>query len=78
MRLISFAVLSTALICSVPAAAKTQSEQEQQTVGNPADKKVCRRLKNDVVTGPIPVLQKTAVYGDPVHRQQGLASGADE
>jgi hypothetical protein len=45
MRLISFAVLSTALICSVPATAKTQSEQEQQTVGNPADKKVCRRLK---------------------------------
>jgi CheY-like chemotaxis protein len=39
---------------------------------------VCRRLKSDVVTGPIPVLHKTAVYGDPDHRRRGLASGADE
>jgi CheY-like chemotaxis protein len=39
---------------------------------------VCRRLKSDVITGPIPVLHKTAVYGDPDHRRRGLAAGADE
>jgi CheY-like chemotaxis protein len=39
---------------------------------------VCRRLKSDVTTGPIPVLHKTAVYGDPDHRRRGLAAGAEE
>lgn len=39
---------------------------------------VCRRLKSDVVTSPIPVLHKTAVYGDPDHRRRGLDAGADE
>jgi DNA-binding response OmpR family regulator len=39
---------------------------------------VCRRLKTDTVTNPIPVLHKTAVYGDPDHRRLGLAAGADE
>ena len=39
---------------------------------------VCRRLKMDDVTRSIPVLHKTAAYGDPEHRRQGLESGADE
>ena len=39
---------------------------------------VCRRLKEDVVTRGIPVIQKTSVYKDPDHRRQGLAAGADE
>jgi hypothetical protein len=45
MRPISFAILSAFLLCSAPAAAKTQPEPEQQTAGNPAAKKVCRTLK---------------------------------
>ena len=36
---------------------------------------VCRRLKSDALTGPIPVLHKTSVYGDE-HRALGLAAGA--
>jgi CheY-like chemotaxis protein len=36
---------------------------------------VCRRLKSDPLTGSIPVLHKTAVYGDE-HRALGLAAGA--
>jgi hypothetical protein len=48
MRSISFVVLSAALICSVPAAAKTQSEPDQQSLSTATDKKVCKRLK---VTG---------------------------
>ena len=48
MRMMSFAILSAALILSAPAVAKTQTEPDQQTIGNSADKKVCKRLK---VTG---------------------------
>lgn len=48
MRSISFALLSAALICSVPAAAKTQDESEQQKIGDTSDKKICKKLK---VTG---------------------------
>jgi len=44
MRLVSFAAISAALICAVPAAAKTQNDSDQPTVGNPADKKICRTL----------------------------------
>ena len=44
MRLLTFAALSAALVCAVPAAAKTQNEPDQPTVGNPADKKICRKL----------------------------------
>jgi DNA-binding response OmpR family regulator len=39
---------------------------------------VCRRLKADAVTSGIPVVHKTAVFGDPEHQQRGLAAGADE
>jgi CheY-like chemotaxis protein len=39
---------------------------------------VCRRLKSDVATRAIPVIQKTSVYRDDDHRRQGLAAGADE
>jgi DNA-binding response OmpR family regulator len=39
---------------------------------------VCRRLKNDLLTSPIPVLHKTAVLGDADHRRRGLAAGADD
>lgn len=39
---------------------------------------VCRRLKSDVATRAIPIIQKTSVHRDPEHRQQGLAAGADE
>ena len=39
---------------------------------------VCRRLKSDVATRAIPVIQKTSVYRDDAHRRQGLAAGADE
>ena len=39
---------------------------------------LCRRLKADVATRAIPVIQKTSVYRDPDHRRQGLAAGADE
>jgi CheY-like chemotaxis protein len=39
---------------------------------------VCRRLKSDVATRAIPVIQKTSVYRDADHRRQGLAAGADE
>ena len=39
---------------------------------------VCRRLKADAMTGPIPVIHKTAAYGDPDHRSRGLAAGAEE
>jgi len=39
---------------------------------------LCEQLKADAVTAPIPVVLKTAVYGDPEHRRRGLASGADE
>jgi CheY-like chemotaxis protein len=38
---------------------------------------VCRRLKDDMLTVPIPVLHKTAVYDDVEHRKRGLAAGAD-
>ena len=36
---------------------------------------VCRRLKSDALTGQIPVLHKTGVYGDE-HRALALAAGA--
>ena len=39
---------------------------------------VCRRLKTDTVTNGIPVVHKTAVFRDDVHRRRGLAAGADE
>jgi CheY-like chemotaxis protein len=39
---------------------------------------VCRRLKSDALTGPIPVVHKTAVYADDEHRLRGLAAGAEE
>ncbi|MGH7340101.1 MAG: response regulator, partial [Candidatus Rokuibacteriota bacterium] len=39
---------------------------------------VCRRLKRDALTGAIPVVHKTAVYGDDEHRNRGLAAGAAE
>lgn len=39
---------------------------------------VCRRLKSDIATRGIPVIQKTSVYRDDQHRRQGLAAGADE
>jgi hypothetical protein len=45
MRLISFAALTAALICSAPVTAKSQTEPDQTTVGNPSEKKVCRTLK---------------------------------
>lgn len=45
MRSISFVVLSAALVCSVPAAAKTQDAPDQQSLNGSSDKKVCRRLK---------------------------------
>ncbi|MGH7342370.1 MAG: response regulator [Candidatus Rokuibacteriota bacterium] len=36
---------------------------------------VCRRLKSDALTGSIPVLHKTAIYGEE-RRALGLAAGA--
>lgn len=39
---------------------------------------VCRRLKSDAATAWIPVVHKTAVYGDDEHRRRGLAAGAAE
>jgi CheY-like chemotaxis protein len=39
---------------------------------------VCRRLKSDMLTVTIPVVHKTAVYGDDEHRHRGLAAGAAE
>lgn len=39
---------------------------------------VCRLLKSDARTGPIPVVHKTAVYGDDEHRRRGFAAGAEE
>ena len=39
---------------------------------------VCRRLKADGTTSGIPVVHKTAVFGDPEHQRRGLAAGADE
>ena len=39
---------------------------------------LCATLKSDAATASIPVLMKTAVYGDPEHRRRGLASGAAE
>lgn len=39
---------------------------------------LCEKLQADAVTASIPVVMKTAVYGDPEHRRRGLASGAEE
>ena len=39
---------------------------------------VCRRLKADTVTTRIPVVHKTAVFGDDEHRRRGLAAGAHD
>ena len=39
---------------------------------------VCEKLKVDPATAGIPVVMKTAVHGDPEHRQRGLAAGAEE
>jgi CheY-like chemotaxis protein len=39
---------------------------------------VCRRLKSDVLTSAIPVVQKTAVFRDDEHRRRGLGTGAEE
>src|SRR3970282_1501347 len=39
---------------------------------------VCRRLKRDVVTSAIPLVQKTAVFRDAEHGRRGLEVGADE
>jgi CheY-like chemotaxis protein len=39
---------------------------------------VCHQLKADPFTADIPVLMKTAVYGDESHRTQGLRAGAAE
>ena len=39
---------------------------------------VCGKLKGDPATARIPVVIKTAVYGDPEHRRRGIAAGADE
>lgn len=39
---------------------------------------VCRRLKADSATSDIPIIHKTAVFGDSAHRQRGLDAGADE
>jgi CheY-like chemotaxis protein len=39
---------------------------------------VCRRLKADAVTSRIPVVHKTAVFRDDLHRRRGLDAGADE
>jgi CheY-like chemotaxis protein len=39
---------------------------------------VCRRLKSDVVTGAIPLGQKTAVFHDDEYRRRGLEAGVDE
>jgi CheY-like chemotaxis protein len=39
---------------------------------------VCRRLKADGATSGIPVVHKTAVFGDPEHQRRGLAAGADD
>ena len=38
---------------------------------------VCRLLKGDARTGPIPIVHKTAVYDDDEHRRRGLAAGAE-
>lgn len=37
---------------------------------------LCEQLKADTLTATIPVVMKTAVYGDPDHQRRGLASGA--
>jgi DNA-binding response OmpR family regulator len=39
---------------------------------------VVRRLKANAATQHIPVVHKTAVYGDDLHRRRGLAAGAEE
>lgn len=39
---------------------------------------LCEKLKADPLTASIPVVMKTAVYGDPDSRRRGLAVGADE
>jgi hypothetical protein len=48
MRIFALATLSAALVVAVPAGAKTQSDSDQPTAGQSADKKVCKKLK---VTG---------------------------
>ena len=45
MRIISVAILSAALITTVPAAAKTQNPDEQSVAkAGEAEKKVCKKL----------------------------------
>ena len=39
--------------------------------------KVCSTLKADAATSALPVLLHSAVYDDELHREAGLASGAD-
>lgn len=39
---------------------------------------LCEKLKADTATARVPILLKTAVYGDPEHRRRGLAAGAEE
>lgn len=39
---------------------------------------LCEKLKADPLTAWIPILMKTAVYGEPDHRRRGLAVGADD
>lgn len=39
---------------------------------------VCEKLKADPATAVIPVVMKTAVYGDPEHRRRGIAAGAED
>ncbi|MCF2513550.1 hypothetical protein LVY65_00485 [Sphingomonas sp. G124] len=48
MRIITLATLSAALVFAVPATAKGQSDSDQPTAGQSAEKKVCKKLK---VTG---------------------------
>lgn len=48
MRIITLATLSAALVVAVPATARTQSDSDQPTAGQSAEKKVCKKLK---VTG---------------------------
>jgi hypothetical protein len=44
MRMLGLTILSAALICSVPAVAKTQAEPEQPAAGKASEKKICRKL----------------------------------
>lgn len=48
MRIITLATLSAALVVAVPATAKSQSDSDQSTASQSAEKKVCKKLK---VTG---------------------------